>query len=145
MVAVAALTYLTATIEWFDYRPDDAGGNAFLEHMPDDVDAAYMVTAFPGPTVGGRWPWGEPSLQVIVRAAPYDHEGGRTRAQEIIDALDRLDGVIWDEGGPHELVVEGCTHRGQGPAPIGRDDRQRPEWSLNFDLHTQNPTSHRVA
>lgn len=144
MIAAAALTHLTGLVDWVDYRPDDAGGNAFVDHMPDGDGVAVMATVSPGPMVGSRWPWGEPSLQLLVRGAAYDHLGGAAAAQDLIDALDCADSVWWDQAGPDAVHVEGCTHRGQGPAFIGRNDRQQPEWSLNFDLHTQNPTSHRT-
>lgn len=144
-VAAAALTHLSGLLDWCDYVPDAEGGNAFVEHMPDDLDAVIMAAAFPGPAVGSRWPWGQPSLQVLVRAAPYDHPGGLTRAQQVLDALDVDDHLWWAPGSPDAVYVEGCTAVGAVPAPIGRDDRARPAWSLNFTLHTQHPTSHRAA
>lgn len=143
MIARAALKHLTA-LELVDFRPDAAGGDAFVEHMPDQPAAAVMADAGALPELS-RQPWGRPTLHLIVRGAPYDHAGAHARAQQIIDALDCQPPTRWDEDGDDEVLVEGCTALSREPGPMGRDPLHRPEYSLNFVLHTHQPSSNRPA
>ena len=87
----------------------------------------------------------KPVVQVLVRGGKRTPMGGYERARAIYDALHCLDGVLLDDGGDDEVFVIGCTAQQSDPIPLGPDALERPEWSLNFQLTTHSPTTHRPA
>lgn len=143
MLSYAVAAYLDANVASLTFAPAGGAGNVFVEWMPPSPNVAVMVAGQPGLPQLSRLATDLPGLQVIVRADPYSVEAGHALARAVYSALTCLDGVTLDEGGPHEVYVIGCTATQSEPAPIGRDELQRPEWSLNFQLRTHAPTAHR--
>lgn len=144
MIAVAIAKHIDANVSGIT-RSNTAGGNLFLGRMPDKPDEAVAVMPQPGLPQLDRSPTDLPTVQVLVRGAKRTPMSGYERARAIYDALNCLDGVLLDEGGDDEVFVIGCTAVQSDPIPLGPDATERPEWSLNFQLITHQPTTHRPA
>lgn len=144
MLARAIAKYLT-TLGIVDYRDQTAGGDCFLAHMPSSPDVAVMVMPYGGLEQRTRSSVDLPIVQLIIRGERNDPLGGLERARAAYAALACLDGQTLDDGGDDEVHVIGCTPAQSGPIPLGMDENQRHEWSLNFDFRISNPTTHRPA
>lgn len=119
----------------------DAASNTFIEYMPDAPDVAVAVMSSGALPQLSKAATDLPTVQVIVRHR--DPVAGYTLARAIYDALACLPFGTLAEGSEHEVLVIGCTPAQSGPISIGRDDNQRHEWSLNFQLRVHAPTTHR--
>lgn len=122
-----------------------ATGDLFVAHMPNKPDAAVCVMPTGGIAQRTRHPIDIPTIQILIRGAPHDARTPLQRADAIYAALAALDNALLDPGGPDEVWIIGCTPAQSGPIPMGQDELQRPEWSLNFELRVHNPTVHRPA
>lgn len=142
MLAKAVAHYLTE-LEILDYRESAVGGNTFIDWMPDSPDLAVALMSQPGRPQRSKLPHDLPGLQAIVRAPAQKSEQAHNLATEILEAMNGLAHTTLDPDGEHETIVVGCTASQSAPVPIGRDDKDRPEYSVNLDFHTHNPTSHR--
>lgn len=141
MIAAAVAKILDDSIESLTFRPNGAGGNVFVDWMPDQPDIAVAVMTRPGSPNLTKLPGETVGVQVLVR-----HTSTRAAddlADLIFDALACAPAQVLDDGGPDEVQVIGVTPGSH--SPIGRDVKERPEWSLNFTLRIHNPTSHRPA
>lgn len=125
------------------YDPDGVTGDCFIAHMPQTPHEAVAIFPGPGDENGTRLPHDVVTVQLLVRGPEYDPRPGMVRAKALIDALDCLDGVLLDEGGPDEVWVQGITAMQSHPAPIGPDENDRHEWSCNFRVHLHHPTPNR--
>lgn len=130
MIAHAAAQH-AATLDAWTFAPASNAGNVHLEWEPATPDVCLTVAGRPGIASSDR-PADRPGLQLIVRADPYDHEGGQALAAELLDHF-TTDLSTWGTG-DHAQYVEGCTPSQSEPIPLGRDDNHRPRWSLNFLL-----------
>lgn len=142
MIAVAIARHLEqAGIVNFD----EAGpaGDTFLGHMPSQPDAAVMIQPSGGDPASGTLGYDAPVVQVIVRGAGYDQRLPYQRARAIYAALHGLHHVTLDPGGPDEVFVVGCLAQQSDPVPLGPDDNERQEFSLNFALETRALTTNR--
>lgn len=74
-----------------------------------------------------------PSVQILVKGAKEagGYTAAFTKAREVYDALQGIDNPngVWDE-------LVSCVAVNQ-PAWLGRDDADRPQFSLNFRLITE--------
>lgn len=127
------------------YEPLGAGGDCFLEHLPDSPDEAVMILSTGGNPLGpaATYGWDEPTVQIMVRGAPDDVETPAARAQAIYDAMQGLRYVTLDEGGTDEMRLCVCSSSQTAPFTLGRDERNRYRFSLNFALHVRNKTANR--
>lgn len=141
MIASAIARTLDAAIESLEYRPDSAGGNTFVDWMPDSPDVAVAVMAQPATPNLTKLPGDSGQVQVLIRHT--DPDGLSRLATSIFDALACLPAQILAAGTPDEVQLIGCTATTSGP--IGRDEAGRPEWSLDVSLRFHNPTTHRPA
>jgi hypothetical protein len=89
-------------------------------------------------------PGGTPGFQIKVRGPRDALRTGHDLAWAIYSELDQLDAVTLDEGGVDEVWIVGCDMQQSEPTPIGRDDNERPEWTLNGLCMTNTPTVHRT-
>lgn len=141
MIAGAIARTIDAAIPSLEYRPDTAGGNLFVDWMPDTPDVAVSVMTQPATPNLTKLPGDTAQVQVLVRHTdPIDLAD---MAAAIFDALACLPAQILAAGTPDEVQLIGCTATTSGP--IGRDEAGRPEWSLDASLRFHNPTSHRPA
>ncbi len=126
------------------YRPA-AGGDCFLEHLPDAPDEAVAVYSTGGNPLPAAATQGydEPTLQLLVRGAPEDPESPKARADGLYAALQGLRYVWLDEGGVDAVFLVACSSPQTAPVGIGTDERGRQRYSLNFALHVRALTGHR--
>lgn len=141
MIASAIARTLDAAIESLEYRPDSAGGNTFVDWMPDSPDVAVSVMNRPATPNLTKLPGDTAQVQVLVRHD--DPTDARSLALQIFDALACLPAGVIAAGTDDEVQLIGCTVT--SIAPIGRDEAKRPEYSLNVSLRVHNPTTHRPA
>lgn len=128
-----------------DFDETGVSGNCFIATMPSAPDLAVGI--FPS----GGIPWtghsaiatDEPTVQIRVRSIKHDPRPGLDLAEAIYGEMVGLHGLI-DEGGEHETNVRRCLALQTGPVPIGKDDNQRPEFTLNFAIRIRNLTTHRT-
>ena len=140
-----------ALAKWMDavglarYDASGAAGDCFLEHLPDSPDEAVMVLSTGGNPLGSAatWGWDEPTAQIMVRGAADDPVTPGRRAQAIYDALQGLRYVTLDEGGEDDIRLCVCSSLQTAPFNLGRDEKGRYRFSLNFALHVRRPTDHR--
>lgn len=136
MIAHAAASHADTLAAW-TWAPTATTGNVFTEYEPPTPDVALTISGRPGVASSDR-PADRPGLQLIVRGAPYDHDGGHALAAALLDHF-TVDQETWGTGTDHAQYVEGCTPSQSEPIPLGRDDNQRPRWSLNFLLSIPKP------
>ena len=146
MLTAALAKHLTDTVDGVTYDEHGAPGNVFLDYMPVATpDPAVAIYGRPGlPTDSAKMPGGRPGFQVKVRGPRDDLRTGHDLAWAIYSELDQLDAVTLDEGGVDEVYIVGCDMQQSEPTPIGRDDNERPEWTLNGLCMTNTPTVHRT-
>ncbi len=144
MIARALAKWLDAA-DLVTYEAGAAGGNCFLEHLPDSPDEAVMVLSTGGnPTPAmTTYGWDEPTVQLMVRGVPEDPETPQAAAQALYDALQGLRYVTLDAGGDDEVRLCVCTSLQTAPFNLGRDEKGRYRFTLNVALHVRAKTEHR--
>ena len=139
-----------ALAKWLDghalvaYR-EGAGGDCFLEHLPDAPDEAVQILSTGGnplPAAATRG-YDEPTVQLMLRGAPGDPVTPLDRAWSAYAALQGLRYVTLDEGGADEVFLIVCTSPQTAPASAGTDEKGRYRFTLNFALHVRALTEHR--
>lgn len=138
-----------ATLDGLTYAPTDVDGNVFVDWMPDTPNLAVAVMHGAGLPQMTRNADDLPTLQVIVRGEQHDPASALLLCRAIYDRYQcrdgwELTGALDADGDPIPPVwVSGCSALQSAPVPMGRDQLDRPEYSLNFSLLTHNPTTHR--
>ncbi|MGH3862506.1 minor capsid protein [Actinokineospora sp.] len=123
-----------------DYRADGSiGGTIFLGPLPQDPDLALGVQLYGGPESDSLNSHDEPGLQIKVRGPRNDYRVGEAKAQAVYDLLHGL-GRRDLVGGTWLQLAVGVN---AGPAPMGRDSNDRPEWVVNFRADIDRPTANR--
>jgi len=127
------------------YEPFGAGGNCFIQHLPDSPDEAVMIISTGGNPLGAAttYGWDEPTLQLMIRGAPDDPETPAATAQALYETLQGLRYRTLDEGGDDEVRLCVCSSLQTAPVNIGRDEKSRYRYTLNFALHVRMPTDNR--
>jgi hypothetical protein len=117
-----------------------ASGNNWplFEGEMGSVDRAIMVRENGGRTPEVRIAINYPTVQVLVRGTRSDYAVAREKAEEVFLALQAI------PSGPAEWPeLTSCCAVG-GVTFAGRDEQERPVWSLNFNLITsKDPEGHR--
>jgi len=144
VIARALAKYLDAA-GLVTYDATGTTGNVLLERLPDAPDEALMVLSTGGNPLGpaATYGWDEPTVQLMVRGAPDDPETPAAAAQALYDALQGLRYVTLDPGGEDEVRLCVCSSLQTGPFNLGRDERDRYRFTLNFALHVRRATEHR--
>jgi len=144
VIARALAKYLDAA-GLVTYDATGTTGNVFLEHLPDAPDEALMVLSTGGNPLGpaATYGWDEPTVQVMVRGVPEDPETPQAAAQAIYDELQGLRYVTLDAGGDDEVRLCSCSSLQTAPFNLGRDEKGRYRFTLNFALHVRALTEHR--
>lgn len=149
MIGFHIAHHIGANIAGLDYAPTNPGGNVFVDWMPETPDLAVAVMHGAGLPQGSRNPDDMPTIQIIVRGNPHDSHSALAVASAIYNRFHCRDG--WEATGALDpagdaiapVWVSGMTAQQTAPVPMGRDANTRPEFSLNFALFTNNPTTHR--
>lgn len=140
---VAAVAHHLDSLGLVTWRPDSAGGDCFIEHLPDQPDQAVALFTTGGRPQGARLAHDWPTFQIRARGTVADPLGPHARLQEIYSALQCLDNVTLAEGTDHETAVGGITGLQSDPVSIGRDAVERPECTQNYQALIHRPTAHR--
>lgn len=102
------------------------GVDIFLGMMPDQPDNLVALFEYAGSPPDLNWNGEYPSLQVMVRNTSYP--AGRTKIEQVRDVLHGLcEQVI---NGTRYLLIKAK----QSPESLGRDDNNRCEFVINFDV-----------
>lgn len=120
------------------YDPLQAGGNCFIDRMPDQPDHALGLFNYPGPEPDGVHGYDYPNLQVRARGGRDPREPQAWLAQ-VYDALQNLHAVALPGG----IWVVSCYARQSGTAPLGPDRANRMEFTQNYGFQIRNVTAHR--
>lgn len=145
MLAVAIAQRLDARIAGLTYAlAGQVGGNITVDWMPDTPNNAVAVMTDAGTAQLSKLPVDTPGAQILVRGEERSTVETYELAAAIYAEMQCLDAVTIGSG-PHAIYVIGCSCLQSGPIPIGRDEKNRPEYSLNFQLRVHNPTTHRPA
>ena len=102
-------------------RPDDCVG--LLESGGEPPIETFGAAADANPE--------RPRLQVLVRAGAENYDAGRALAYAVWKALHEV--ANQTIGGVFYQSIRAL----QSPAGLGRDDSQRWEWSINFQITKQ--------
>lgn len=145
MIAAAVGKYLGDEVTGLTYSATTTGGNVFVGWMPSAPDIAVGVMPAGGVPNRTLQPWDTPVVQIIVRGAPRVQRASYDLARAVYDALAGLDNTTLDAAGDDEVFVIGCTPVQSDAVPLGVDDNDRPEWSLNFEIQVHAPTTNRPA
>lgn len=124
------------------WTPEGSGGSIYVDWHPDTPNKSVAIMTQPGQSTLSKLPGRRPGLQLIVRGEPQKSRATLEWATSIGARLDCISHVDMGETG-HEIHVVGITLLQDAPVPIGRDDKGRPEYTLNLACHTHNPTTHR--
>lgn len=145
MLPIAIARYLNATVPDVDYDETGVTGNTFIAVMPSAPDLAVSITPSGGiPWEGhGSLPTDEPTIQIRVRSERFDPRPGLQLAEQIYRQMVGLHGQAIDAGGDAEHYIHRCLAMQTGPTSIGRDENDRPEFTLNFALRVRALSVHR--
>lgn len=119
------------------YEPG-AGGDVFIEHMPNLPDSAIYVHGTAGPQSDSKLGYDSIGVQLIVRGG-VDPVPVADRARAIYSALHGRRNFSLPDG----TVVVWCLASQSDPIPMGQDVNDRHEYSLNFQCETRAVTAHR--
>lgn len=123
------------------YNPTGAGGTIYLDELPHEPAAALAIAQYGGDEASASLPYDTVSIQVRVRAGNGDRRTAALLAQSMYDQLHGLGGVELPGG----LWLCLCVGAQGGPIYLGRDQNERPEWTINFRAEFHRPTPHRSS
>ncbi len=135
MLAAAIARLLDAEVTGLTFAaPGATGGNVFVGWMPDSPDRAVAV--MPGAPLPqtSKLPSDIPTMQLIVRDGVGQFGAAHELAESCRSALDCLPAQTLAAGTDDEVYVIGSTADQSGPVAMGRDVKDRPEFSLNFTI-----------
>lgn len=145
MLVRAVAKLLDAQITGLTFADGQAAGNVFVGWMPDSPDRCVAVMAgSPLPQLS-KLPVDIPTVQLIVRDGSGKYGAAHDLAEACRSALDCLPAQILDPGGADQTQIVGATADQSGPIDMGRDTKDRPEFSVNTTWRTHHPTTHRPA
>lgn len=99
-----------------------------LGQFPAKPDAVLLCMSVGGSAPNPKWLLNRPSVQILVRGKVSQYSSGRTKAQEVMDALLGLPSQ--DIGSDRWVAVNAAADI----VSLGFDELERPIWSLNFNL-----------
>lgn len=105
----------------------------YIDKLPDSPDTAVCLYASGsgsthdnfGITQQGQTQAKERTFQVRSRAAKYGEMEARLTVEKIIDELN------FYKGEDADFIIHAVRYM-SGPLPMGRDDKERPEYTANF-------------
>ena len=106
--------------------------------LPAEVDQCIVVRGTGGPRPEVRVAIDYPSIQVLVRSKVTGYQAAADKVDEIKLALHAIPSA------PTEYVVlTSCLLAGE-PTFVGRDEKDRPMWSANFNcIVSHDPEGYR--
>lgn len=120
---------------------DETGisGDCFISVLPsapDEVVALYPTGGIEGDAKLG---YDSPGVQIIVRGSKNPIPA-LSRAQAIYNALHGFGSGMFVPGG---TWIVSCFGTQSGPIYLDRDQNERHEYALNFDIEIRNKNEHR--
>lgn len=138
MIQDEVARYLAARVPpLVDYRPDDIGGDCFIDRLPDEPHKAVMIRGTGGPQADMKFAYDNPTFQVWVRD-PAGRLPAYDRARGLYNALHGLWSVELTPGGTWVVSCRGIQSE---PVPMGQDANGREEFSLNFQMEVRVTSS----
>ncbi len=107
------------------------GIDLFVSLQPDAPDNCVTLYDSGGSKPSVYLPEGNPNYQIIVRN--NDYEAGMAVVAELVALLHNQFNLEFVNG---ETYVYYSVLQGE-PGPIGRDSKNRHEWSINFNTLTR--------
>lgn len=116
--------------------------NLFSSLLPDQPDLAAAVIERGGipplmVLTGLGFPesrFDQPVIQIRIRAGMQGYTAGNTLVQSIFKALQGINETILNPGGSLFHLIRAQ----QSPIYLGRDDRERHDWSQNWFIQWSN-------
>ena len=106
----------------------DSGYTLALNWMPPSPDQIVAVTEYGGDVPQHRAGLERHSVQVRVRGLPSGAQAAATKMDAVRTIL-----AYHDRTDDSTDVLE-CVPRASGMLSMGRDDNERPEFSVNFEV-----------
>lgn len=131
MIAVEIAQYLHAQGHG-TWDPTGPTGDIYIDEIPDTADSGMSIRASGGPGPDANSLVSRPAVQIIVRGSRSAKETGDLAAA-VMTSLHGLHDTVFVAGGTRVML---CTARQSEPIPLGRDENQRYEYSMNFQLIT---------
>lgn len=138
MLVVEIAKYLDQ-LDLVTFDESGVSGDCFIAGMPPQPTDAVALYPTGGPGSDSKLGYDEPTFQVRVRGRQHPVPAF-DRAQAIYDALHGLTNAELP-GGTWLVSLLGIQ---SDPVYIGRDDNNRPEYTLNFRAEIRNVSTHRV-
>lgn len=141
MIAAAVAVHIGQHTAW-TFDPFGTDGDVFVDHLPATPHTAVAVMTtggLPYPTLA---PVALPTVQLRVRGEPDDGPATVMRsAVELLALFDGLDGVTLDgEPGGETVWLIACSALQSDPVPIGVDEQNRHEATVNLSMRVHRPT-----
>ena len=124
MIAVEFAKYISQELSDLAY-----GDNVYIDDMPKEPDRAVMVASDGGPEPDFWLDYRSPDLHIVVRS-DSNANWGKEKAEKIHRLLRRKSGF---KLGDYLIIT--CIAVQSEPIALGKDDRGRYKYSLNFELH----------
>lgn len=112
--------------------------------MPENIDKVIGIIDTQGVAPNPKWLRDFPRVQVMVRGKPNSYIETFREAKAVKDILLGIDSQDLEVGGDRLVAINLLNDLGF----IGRDDGQRPMFSMNFDLIIEpfaSSNTHRAA
>jgi len=100
--------------------------------MPKDPDTVVLVTASGGLPSDPKWLLDYPAVQVRVRGPKGNWQSGRQKAEDVKNLLLGRTSETQPSGDRWVSITMQSDI-----TPLGRDDNERPEFSVNFRMIVQ--------
>ena len=107
------------------------GTDIFLSRQSDSPNDQIVIYNTGGIEPDRYLPTADPTFQIIVRNTNY--QTGESLVADIVDALHQVTNVELEEDGTYYYYIFLMGEAGH----IGRDDKGRHEWSINFICKVQ--------
>lgn len=121
------------------YR-DAAGGNVFLEALPQTPDVAVALKSFGGSEADSGLPYDSPVVQLLIRG----NQDPNTAGELWYDIYDKLHGATQETLSDGTLLVAAIVVQ-SSPVNIGPDGNGRIRFSMNVRCEIVNATGNRPA
>ena len=100
----------------------------FIGPEPTSPDTSITIREFAAGAPMPKWLIDFPSAQVMIRGAPGGYQAAKLKARDVLNNLHSipsqdLNGDRWDG-----IIAQ------SGPGYLGKDDNNRPKFSINFRL-----------
>lgn len=122
------------------YTPTASGGSIFVGKLPQTPDSCIAIFPTGGFVASIKDGYDLPTIQVRIRGAANDYIETRDRAQAVYNRLQGLKQYRLSNG----ILIVRCQGVQSGPNYIAPDEKDRPEFSINYMLEIRNLSVHRV-